>query len=237
MSVDSLASAMAVHRRTVSRMLESMQQRGWVEVDPSNDRNHRLTAIVLNVAGAVLRGMDLVSIARPYVAALRDSVGETSHLAVPSDGWAVHVLEEPSRHTLAVSSALGSRVPLHATAVGKALAAYLPDQLKIATGRGLRPLSDRTIVSHDDLGRHLEQVRKNGFAIDDGEVTPDTRCAAAPVFDMTGMAVASIGFSGPSTRVTSSQLDKYAEVVRSTAQRLSSLLGQSSMSSDEGARY
>lgn len=225
-TVEALAAELGVHRRTVARMLESMTRRGWVEANDANERTLRLTARVLNVSGKVLQQMDLVSIARPYVAELRDLIGETSHLAVASDGWAVHVLEEPSRHPLAVSSSIGSRVPLHATAVGKALAAYLPDALARAIEHGLLPLSDRTITDPKALVKHLEEVRSLGVAIDDGEVTPEMRCIAAPVFDFTGAVVASVGFSGPATRVGRAQLESHAELVRGTAARLSALLGK-----------
>lgn len=230
MTVDAIAEVTGAHRRTVGRMLEVMEQRGWVAL--TTDRSYQLTARVLHVAGQVLAGMDLVSAARPHVAELRDEVGESSHFAVAVDGWAVHVLEEPSRHALAVTSHLGSRVPLHATAVGKAIAAYVPEQMAIAVQRGLEPLSERTIVDPDELELHLAGICKRGVAVDDGEANALMRCVAAPVFNMYGAVVGSIGFSGPSSRVLASQLDSYTETVRSVAQRMSEALGYSSLIAD-----
>jgi DNA-binding IclR family transcriptional regulator len=225
MPTDALAEQLGVHRKTVARMLEAMRQQDWVRQDPTDPSRYRLTVKILTVAGSVVDRMDLVQVGLRYISSLRDATGESSHLSIPADGYAVHIAEEASRQPLAVASRLGERVPLHASAVGKALAAFLPHELDLAIARGLPQLTENTITDPAELQNALALVRKKGFAVDVSEISYNTCCIAAPIFDQSGHAIAAIGVSGPASRVTRDRVEDIGRTVTDHAQSISAELG------------
>jgi IclR family acetate operon transcriptional repressor len=222
---DELASALGVHRRTATRLLDVMRDAGWTEAVSDDQRRLHLTTRIISVAGEVLSRTDIVQAGLPFVRELRDRLHESSHLAVPSDGWAVHVIQQPSTQPLNVAVHVGDRVPVHASAVGKALAASLPEQVDIAVDRGLDRFTHNTLTTRDALETELARIREQGFAMDEGELYPDTRCIAAPVRTGFGDVVAAIGISGPAVRLTRDRVEPYAREVMAAADALSATLG------------
>jgi DNA-binding IclR family transcriptional regulator len=228
MSIAELATALAVHRRTASRLIDVMRQSGWIEDDLEDPPRLRLSLRALTVAGKLIARMDLVRIATPFVTSLRDRINESSHLAVPTDGWVVPVVDKWSTHAIAYRSKLGERTYIHASAVGKAVAAHNPDQLAIAVRRGLPRFTPWTITDVDRLEEALAEVRERGYAVDDRENQPEIRCIAAPVRDGLGTVVGAIGVSGPIVRVTTEAVPDLAPIVLEEARRLSNALGSPS---------
>jgi DNA-binding IclR family transcriptional regulator len=229
---DELAAELGVHRRTANRLIDVMSEAGWVEPTGDGGKGVRLTTRVLTIAGEVLRRTDLVSIGTPIVKRLRDRVDESSHLATIYDGSAVNVVEEASIYPLSVIQAVGNRVPLYCTAVGKAIIAYEPGLIPPPPPEGYPRYTPNTITSPEALERELDRIRQDGYAVDDSELYPDTRCIAAPVRDATGRVVASLGASGPSVRVTRDRAEAIARIVVEEASALSAALGYTTTDAD-----
>ena len=100
---------------------------------------------------------------------------------------------------------MGTRLPAHASALGKVLLAGSRDPeavQRLVARHGLPPGTPRTITTADDLQDHLVLVGARGWGLDDEEYAAGLRCLAAPVRDAGGEVVAAIGISGPTTRVT-----------------------------------
>lgn len=159
-------------------------------------------------AGPALRrsgwvvAQSLTHAALPHMERLRDECGETVNLGV-LDGIAVSyllILESPKSVRLAAR--IGDRDPLHCTALGKAVAATLPE----ATVRDLLAVSGqpkrtpKTLTSVDAFLRELEMVRRRGYALDDGENESDGRCVAVSI--PTGGVPAAISVSAPMARLS-----------------------------------
>ncbi|HVO69393.1 MAG TPA: IclR family transcriptional regulator C-terminal domain-containing protein, partial [Aggregatilineaceae bacterium] len=119
--------------------------------------------------------------------------------------------------SLRVVGGIGRKIPLHSTAVGKALLAFsdlpVPAHLESETSR--------TITDLARLLEHLEHVRAQGYALDDEEHHEGVRCIAAPVYDYMGSAIATIGISGPTVRVTDDRIPELAQQVLAAARELS----------------
>jgi IclR family transcriptional regulator, KDG regulon repressor len=224
-SPDELAAALGVHRRTARRLIDVMSGEGWVEPDLDDPRRIRLSTRIISVAGEVLQRTDLVQSGGRYVRQLRDRLQESSHMSVPTDGWAVHVVEVPSTQPLNVAAKVGTRVPIYASAVGKAMTAWLPEQLELAVQRGLERFTPNTLTTRESLAREMARTRDRGYAVDDAELYPDTRCIAAPVRTGFGTVVAALGISGPAIRITLDRVEAYAVEVVAAADQISAALG------------
>jgi DNA-binding IclR family transcriptional regulator len=222
---DELASSLRVHRRTAMRLIDVMKKAGWVEQDTEDRRRLRLTTRIISVAGEVLGRTSLVEIGAPFVRSLRERTSESSHMSVLADGWCVHIIEQPSPLPLNVAAHVGDRVPLYAAAVGKAIAAWSPEQVGIAMRRGFERFTPNTLTTPESLEAEFSRIRQQGYAVDDAELYPDTCCIAAPVRGPRGNVVAAIGISGPAVRITRDRIETVSRDVVDVADALSAALG------------
>ena len=149
------------------------------------------------------------------------------NLGVIDDGQVVFISQVESREVMRMIVRLGSRSPIHASGVGKAMLANMPQQrvTRILQQRGLARYTDRTIDNPAMLRDELEQVRQQGYALDDEEHAVGLRCVAAPIFDENGQALAAISLSGPKARIVDSRLGEMGNAVRQTAAEITRELG------------
>jgi IclR family acetate operon transcriptional repressor len=139
----------------------------------------------------------------------------------------VFISQVESREVMRMIVRLGSRSPIHASGVGKALLAYLPEQqlARILQQRGLARYTERSIDSPAQLRAELARVRQLGYALDDEEHAIGLRCVASAIFDQNGQALAAISLSGPKARVTDDRLGELGIAVRQTADEITQALG------------
>jgi IclR family KDG regulon transcriptional repressor len=185
---------------------------------------------MLRFGALVEEKLDLVQEARPFLIQLRDQVNETIHLAVLDDDLRVVYLEKLStQHAVGLMmSRIGITAPMHCTALGKAMAAFRPED-EISDWiqmHGLKPVTDATITDKDAFLQDLREIRSRGYAVDNGEFEVSVRCVAAPIRDRAGTVIAAVSISGPDTRMPDSLLDSsMAMQVVETASRISQALG------------
>jgi IclR family acetate operon transcriptional repressor len=122
---------------------------------------------------------------------------------------------------------LGSRVPLHASGVGKAIFAALPDEQvdAILKVNGLPRITQHTITSPDTMWAALRVIRQRGYSFDDEEHAPGTRCVAASVFDEHAEPLGAISVAGPATRLHDERIRQLGPLVAHTAEELTRQLG------------
>jgi IclR family KDG regulon transcriptional repressor len=220
-----LAEQLDAHPRTIRRLLAKLAQEGYAE--PTGTRGeYAATLKLVALAGHIIERTDIVRMAFPFVARLRNATGEASHFSVPGEHGVLHLVQETGESVVMVKPRLGEQVPYHATASGKALLAYLPERLeRVLSGGALERYTDHTLVDPADLLLELSRVRELGYAIDDLEQSLDLRCVAAPVFDHTGSVVACVGVSVPALRLAAEQMPGLASHVVETAAALSRTFG------------
>jgi DNA-binding IclR family transcriptional regulator len=155
--------------------------------------------------------------------------GETASLAVLADGEVVYVSIVRGQREIGIQSDVGARHPVHCTALGKVLLASLPeDQVRdILLHGGMPRHTPRTIVTPDAFVTALAEVRRQGYAVDDGERSPDIRCVAAPVQDHHGRVVAALSASGPLFRLDDAVFADLSKAVVAAAGVVSHRLGAS----------
>lgn len=220
-----LAEETGLPPSTVHRIMQTLIACGYVTQDDHNGR-YRLTGKLLDVAGGALAGQDLKRKAAPIIEQLRDTTGESAHLAVLEGTEAVTILSFLSQARNLVDCPIGDRLPIHCSSVGKCLAAYLPEaRLKsVLTQIELPRYTPNTICTVAQLQKNLEEGRKLGFFIDWDERDEGIRCVAAPVRNASGVVIAATGISGPSTRITDDRLEAVAKAVMGAADEMSAAL-------------
>ena len=214
-----LAAELDVHKTTALRLAGTLVAAGYATVAEGRT-GYRLGPAMRRDPDPAPATARLRRAARPFLEELVDRTGECAHAAV-ADGDRVLVIDDvETDQPLRVVPGHGRHVPLHCTSAGKCLLAFgaaeLPASLPARTAR--------TITGGDALRRHLDEIRERGYALDDGENDPHTRCISAPVFGADGAAIGCIGIDAPSARLTNERIPAAAAAVVLAAARLSAAL-------------
>jgi len=140
----------------------------------------------------------LRQVALPVMTDLRDATGQTVHLAVLEGTDVVFIAILRGESTTRPMARVGSRLPAHATALGKAILAFSPPETveRIAFGALARRTS-KTVTDPIALVDELSTIRRSGMAIDREECAPDYSCTACPILGFGGAPIAAISVSGP----------------------------------------
>jgi IclR family pca regulon transcriptional regulator len=153
---------------------------------------------------------------------------ESCSIAVLDGRDAVYVARVAAKRIMSINLVVGSRLPAHATSMGKVLLAHLPAaQLDEFFAAGpLRRLTSRTIVDEAGLRHALDQVRARGWAFADQESEDGVRTVAVPLFDRNMKVEAAMNVSGHASRVPMKELrSRYLPVLMEAATEISRALG------------
>lgn len=224
--VSELARMVEIDKSSVSRMLRTLEQSGYVEQDPVTQR-YSLGLAVGVLGYKALRRMDLRGAARPLLERLAEKTRECAHLAILADRRAFYIDQAAPERGVGVDAPIGTLAPLHCTALGKALLAFQPAGVRkdLIGAMTFEPFTRRTIAGADELVGHLSTVRAQAMAFDDEEYSIGVRCMAAPVFRYDQVVCGAIGISGPSPRMTDARLSEWEPLLRDIAKQLSARLG------------
>jgi DNA-binding IclR family transcriptional regulator len=184
---------------------------------------------LLSLQPALLRAArDLPALALPFLWSLAEASGETAHLTEHRGQVGVITELVESRHVLRMAPRRGQTVPLHAGALARTILAFLPpaEIEQILRQRSLARLAPGTPVARSTLRSALAEVRRLGYAVTLEEINAGACGVAAPILGAEGWAVASIGLSGPLSRLTAERRRRLVEPVCRAAQELSQLVRQ-----------
>jgi DNA-binding IclR family transcriptional regulator len=228
-SLKLISAETGLHTSTAFRILASLESHGFVERDRVG--RYRLGSKLLHLGRSMHRDFDLREEARPVLEWLRGELDETVNLTVPEGDEAVYVERATTRRMMRVEHVIGSRAPLHVTAVGKLfLAERGPGGCaEYAARRGLQPLTPNTITDPEHLEREVQAAARQGYALDTEEAEQGVGCIAVPIRDASGNVVAALSVSSPLDR----RRLEWVSVLQQGAARLSERLGYAALTRPE----
>jgi len=219
-SLKALAAETGLHPSTAHRILGALIEAGLVERDGAG---YVLGPKLRALGARVPRGVDLRGEAIDVMRDLCAQLDETVNLTVREGDEVVYIERVSPRRMMRVEQVIGSRAPLHVTAVGKLMLGELGDAFvrSYAKRTGLPALTPRTITA---LGRLMGQAKgsvRDGYAVDAGEAEEGVGCIGVPVRDGSGAMVAGLSVSFPLER----RRDAWVAAVRASGRRISERLG------------
>ena len=225
LSASEVAKQSGLPVSTVHRFLVNLENAGFLAY--GNTGKYHLGISSFSIGHAAFAQLDIRRLSLPYLRALNQKTRETIHLTIRNGLSAVYVEKLDSPEKLRIFSHIGASVPLYCTAVGKVMLAYLPhNELEgILPQIELRRLTASTISDAAELRRHLERVRRNGYAFDLEEHEAHIRCVAAPIWDPSGAVNASLSLTAPVVRMALPRLRQLAPLVQEAGLRISRDLG------------
>ncbi len=226
LSLQEISVRLEMVKSSTFRLLCTLERRGYVERLDGSGRYY-LGVQWRSFQQGFPAHQPLTEVAVPYMRRLLEQFGETINLGVLREGEVLYLEMLESPHSFRMAAKVGSRSPVHSTALGKAIAAYLPaDEVDALISRGLPPLTPRTITSPAAWKRELSRTKARGYAEDNGETELDASCLGAPIFGAGGQVIAAISLSGPASRVRAMKVAAARSLVESCAS-ISRALGHS----------
>ncbi len=229
MTLTKVAHQAGIPIATCAAMLKTLEHRGYAAREIVG-RSHfwRATTKLSGLAAAIMRKTDLAEIAQPYLRRLVEQEGFAAHIGVLQGPSVVYAAKAAARGMVQFNTYRGKTAPFHLTALGRAIAAHLPDaelepllvDLKSGTGPHAQPLDSTA------MRRLLAATRSQGYAIEDEEEDLGIGCLAAPLFGARGEVLASIGVTGIADHFRGRKVRTVRELVCEQARLLTNELSR-----------
>jgi IclR family acetate operon transcriptional repressor len=222
--VSQLSRHVELPKSSVQRALRTLDHAGWIRPVEGDQTRWELTSWMLGISLKAFGEYSLRDYAESAMDELRKRTGETIHL-VALDGdsnLVIHRLDssQPVRAFVEV----GSRSPLHATASGQAILAFLPEgKVQDIVSGNLEVYTSETITDVKTITDRLKVVRERGYAVNIGEWRPEVASISAPILSVDGQAIAAMTISIPINRYSEDIVDTYGGWVRELTQDLAGL--------------
>lgn len=220
-SLGELVPVLGIDRSSVFRLANTLGQRGFLAQLPDT-KEYTLGPAVWRLASLLPWSEVLARFARDQIAELATRTGETTHLAVREGQQAALIHHQLTERALGCSIGSGHHMPLHGTAIGRALLTDF-DRESLAALLGDEPLprfSPKTLCSLSELADDCRQTRQRGYVVDDEEYLEGIRCIAAPIRDPDGLVVAAVAVSSPVDRLPKRRYAEVGRMVVETAQTI-----------------
>ncbi len=225
LSLSEVAETMGLPKSSVVRYLKTLELHDYIERDNLTQR-YFLGSAPLKIISLDSRQGDVRRAAYPVMLKLRETSSESINLVVPLHDKVVYVETLQSPHPVRTVRQIGEESPLHATAVGKAILAWLPqEKLDNLRTQSLKQYTENTITVWPTLIRELKKIRAQGYAIDDREGHREFRCVGAPIFDYSSQVIASIAVSAPASRLSMDRAIDLGPEASAAANSISEKLG------------
>ncbi|PXY19488.1 IclR family transcriptional regulator [Prauserella muralis] len=216
-TLNAVAKTTQLPKSSAFRYLWTLENHRYVERDSENG----LFRLGLGFVGMQSRHLEVLrERARPWLEKLRDEYDETTNLGILDGDHVIYLDIVESKRTVRLAVSNGHRDPLHSTALGKAIAAHLPEERvrALLEQAGMPARTPRTLTGVDEYLAELVRVRERGYAVDDGENEPDGRCVAVPVLGT--RLPAAISLSAPASRFPVRKIEPVARGLREVVEQI-----------------
>lgn len=215
-----------LNKATAYRVLSTLEDTGFLQRDAKTKR-YSPSLKVLTLGFTAINNLDVKQVARPYLEQLSHELDLTSSLGVLDGLWVIYADRIRNRAIVGVLLGLGDRIPVHCSSMGKVMLAHLSEEeleSRLANAE-LKPCTSSSIVSLEALREELVQVKKQGFAFNDGELFSGLKALAAPIFNSEKQVIAAVNVSGSQDEISKTRLyDELPGKIMATAAAISRAL-------------
>lgn len=214
---------------STANIIYTLTDLGYLERSES-DSSYRLSVKLLGTARRAQDRLDLVSQCHSLLQEAVSESGLTGHIAVLRDGQSMYIDRVPSNSMVQVNSYVGQQWPVHTSAVGKAMLAFMPEGRleRLLKQMTLNKRTPYTITSFPTFMKQLRTFRRLGYSWERNEGEVGLGCVAAPVFGPDHEVLAALSLTGTTHQVSSARTSELGLTVRKYAQQMSRRLGDNS---------
>lgn len=218
-SLTDLANECGLTKSNAHRLLRTLETCGYVRHDP-NARAFEPTLRPWDLGNRIYNRMDLRLIALPFLENLAALTKETTHLSILDEGEVIYIGKVDSVHAVRTYVEIGDRAPAYCCATGKAMLAYMPDDVVRDISRNMKQFTKNTIATPAQLKADLELIRSQGYSKTEGEWQAGVLGFATAIKTPSGEVAGAIGVAGPEERMRKSDLKQTITALRAAARQI-----------------
>lgn len=224
-TLSELAQTLGESPATIYRVLTTFAQHKLVESN-EDAQTWQIGAGAFLIGSVFLRRTSLVETSRPMLRTLMEETGETANLGIEKDNHVLFLGQIETNAPIRAFFPPGTLSPLHASGIGKVLLANFDEtRLDRFAAGGLEKFTAHTKDDLGNLKQDLAEIRERGYSVDDQERNLGMRCIAAPIRNALDEVIAGISVSGPTSRVSSANVEILAQSVITAAKKVSAAMG------------
>jgi DNA-binding IclR family transcriptional regulator len=230
--VTDFAKMLSLTQSNVSRLLATMVSLGYVSKDESTGY-YRLGNEIITLGGIALNHYEIRKQALPELYETEKMTGFDSNLAILEGETIFYLAHVDSYSSPRMYTFIGRRNPLHSTAIGKVLLAGMEEAEsgELLSAEALTAFTDKTVTDKSALLRQFEQIRRQGYAVEEEELALGRACMAAPIRGRNGKIVAGMSISGALSKINLKEREQeLASILIEMADRVSMKMGFVSVS-------
>lgn len=226
LGITELSRRVHLNKSTAYRIVQALRTRHYIIQDHQSNK-YCLGHKILRLASSFLHQNKLREIARTHLEELSQKTSQTIQLGILERDKVVYIDQVEGSDIFQVRLRIGDRGPLHCTAAGKSILAFLPEGEvdKIFEKSRFFPFTDKTITSLSLLKKDLKKIRKAGFSFSDQEYDRNLRAIGAPIIGMGSRVMGALALVAPYHRIRVKDVPRYGEMVRETGVIISGVMG------------
>jgi len=226
LGITELSRRVKLNKSTTYRMVQALRTRGYVNQD-NHTNKYTLGYKILKLASGFMNQNKIREIARKYLEELSMKTSHTVQLTILVGNELVYIDQVEGTDIFQLRLRIGNRGPLHCTAAGKSVLAFLKeDELEnILNDFTLTRFTDKTIISMKHLRKELKAIKKTGFAFCDREYDKYLRAIGAPIIGMGPKVIGAVVLVAPSNRIRIKEVSYFGNMVKETGLKISSEMG------------
>lgn len=226
LKITDISKLMGLSKSTLHSLLKTLQLHGYIDQNLENGK-YRLGMKLVERGHFVVGSIDIRQKAKGWLTELSRRTGQTTHLGILDGREGVYIEKIEGKLAAIAYSRIGRRLPVHATAIGKVLIAWLgePELNALLEGYQYTTYTPSTLASREELMAALTLTREQGYALDSEENEQGVRCVAVPVWNHESRVIAALSLSTLTSRVDDAELANFREQLQQAGLQLSRALG------------
>lgn len=226
LSQNEIGEQMGLNRTTTARLIHTLLSRSYLEFDAASNK-YKLGLKVIELGCIKLNQLELKTEAVPFLRKLSLMLNQVCHMGILVDGEVVYIEKIEPITTIRMFSAIGKRVPVHSTSLGKALLSGLSNNeiISILKNKGMKSFTKNTLTNLDDIIKEVDRIRELGYGVDNEENEENIWCVSAPIKDYRNKIVAAISTSGHNEQSIKNESCQAIQLIKQTADSISERMG------------
>ena len=223
--VTEISELLDLNKSNVHNILSTFKAMNYLDQDPESGK-YKLGLSVYSLCYSLGESLSIGSIAAPYLQELADFAKERVYLAIPHEDETIYVNSAYPKADIGLMRAIiGEHAKMHCTGLGKAMLAFLPaEQQQTYLSKPLQPYTEYTITDKDRLLAELEEIRRQGYAVDNMEHEFGIKCVAMPILGRNRQVAAAVSISGPSLRFDEEKIEVLVRELRNKVKELERII-------------
>ena len=225
LKLSEISERLGLNKSTVHGIISTLKYHGFISQDEETQK-YKLGIRFVQFGDLVINSMNIRNAAVPVIDAVCEKIEETVHVAMLDGLDVVWIEKRECTKSIKTSTKIGARLPAYTTADGKIIICYQnKDKIKNYLPKRIPQYTNNTITNKGEFIKKLEEMKKNGYTIDNEEYVEGLKCVAAPIFDHDGKVRFSLSTTGPAFRMNEERIKELIVIIKEAANEISHRIG------------